>query len=303
MSEIDGLAVEPPRQAPAHPRAELAADTLPGAERPLISFEDAMTLQQARALSGRRGARLVLVMGEPASGKTALTAMLWQQFLEQDGLAGHRLAGSRTTRGLERRAHWARLQSRLQRAQFPPTRAEDGGLLHLRVRRPDGRRVELLLSDLAGEQFERVREGHPLLDELPWAGRVDRFAVVLDAEALSLPGQSEIAVTRARRLLLALLTSGAVRDSARVALVVTKSDRLGEAGATALTRHEGDLLELARRCDPEAICVFTAAVALARAERQGLGEWIDWLCRNDRRRAPIPVPEVAPGRSIAAFRA
>ena len=64
-----------------------------------------------------------------------------------------------------------------------------------------------------------------------------------------------------------------------------------------------DLLELARRCDPEAICVFTAAVALARVERQGLGEWIDWLCRNDRRRAPIPVPEVSPGRSMAAFRA
>jgi hypothetical protein len=300
MREIDELAVE---LAPELPPLGAPADAPPRAERPTVGVEDAMTLQQARAVSGRRGARLVLVMGEPASGKTALTAMLWQQFLEQDGLAGHRLAGSRTTRGFERRAHWARLQSRQQRVQFPPTRAEDGGLLHMRVRRPDGRRVELFLADLAGEQFERVREGQPLLDELPWAGRADRFAVVLDAEALSLPGQSEIAVTRARRLLLALQTSGAVRDSARVALVVTKSDRLGEAGAAALARHEGDLLQIARRCDPEAICVFTAAVALARAERQGLGDWIDWLCRNDRRRAPIPVPEVSPGRSIAAFRA
>lgn len=301
MSEIDELVIEEQRGASPQRRAD--EDAAAALEQPLVTVEDAMTLEQARALSGRRGARLVLVMGEPSTGKTALTAMLWQQFLEQDGLAGHRLAGSRSARGFERRAHWARLQARQPRAQFPATRPQDDGVLHLRIRRPDGRRVELLLSDLAGEHFERVREGQPLLDELPWAARADRVAVVLDAEALSLPGESEIAVTRARRLLLALEASRAVRDSARVALVLTKSDSLNEAGAKALARHEPDLLALARRCDPEAVCVRTAAVALARSERQGLAEWITWLCQNDRPRVPIAVPEVAPGRSIAAFRA
>jgi hypothetical protein len=34
-----------------------------------------------------------------------------------------------------------------------------------------------------------------------------------------------------------------------------------------------------------------------------LAELVGWLCQNDRPRAPMPVPEVAPGRSIAAFRA
>ena len=47
----------------------------------------------------------------------------------------------------------------------------------------------------------------------------------------------------------------------------------------------------------------TAAVALVRAERQGLAEWVSWLCQNDRPRTAMAVPEVAPGRSIAAFRA
>ncbi len=44
-------------------------------------------------------------MGEAETGKTAVIAMLWQRFLEEDGLAGHRLAGSRTDRAFERRAH------------------------------------------------------------------------------------------------------------------------------------------------------------------------------------------------------
>jgi hypothetical protein len=313
MSEIDDLLEQDyAQQQQTREQEALEQETLEqqrrlrdeaATERPLVTAEDVMTLEQARALSGRRGARVVLLMGEPATGKTALTAMLWQQFLEQDGVAGHRLAGSRSVRGFERRAHWARQQAGQPQAHFPPTRAEQDGVLHLRVRRPDGRRVELLLSDLAGAQFERVREGKPLLDELPWAARADRFAVVLDAHALSSPGESEIAVTRARRLLLALAASHVVRDSARVALVVTKSDTLNETGAAALARHEPDLLEVARHCDPEAICVRTAAVAVARAERQGLAELISWLCLNDRPRIMPAVPEVAPGRSIAAFRA
>jgi hypothetical protein len=301
MTETERLALEETGETDQAgvPRAEAFA----GAEQALVTVEDTMTLEQARALSGRRGVRVVLVLGEAATGKTALCAMLWQQFLEQDGLAGHRLAGSRTARGFERRAHWARLASSQRQARFPATRVDDGGLLHLRVRRPDGRRVELLLSDLGGAQFERVREGQPLLDELPWAARADRFAVVLDADALSQSGESEVAVTRTRRLLLALDASGAVRDSARVALVLTKTDRLDENGAKALARHEADLLELARCCDPDAAWVRTAAVALARTERQGLAEFVSWLCLNDRPRQPAPVPEVAPGRRIAAFRA
>ena len=332
MSEIDEvvLADEPPHDVPAQThdvpvqthelpaqrhevprqmhgllaqRPSYTEEAPVAAEQPLVTVEDTMTLEQARALSGRRGARLVLLMGEPATGKTALTAMLWQQFLEQDGIAGHRLAGSRSARGFERRAHWGRQQAGQTHAHFPPTPPEDAGVLHLRVRRPDGRRVELLLADLSGERFERVREGRPLLEELPWAARADRFAVVLDAQTLSLPGESEIVATRARRLLAGLHASGVVRDSARVAVVVTKSDTLNESSASALARHEPDLLELARRSDPEAICVRTTAVALARAERQGLGEWITWLCLNDRPRTPPAVLELAPGRSIATFRA
>lgn len=303
MTELDEVALELGQETGAAQPFDAEESSRTTATRSLVTVEDALTLEKARVLSGRRGVRLVLLVGEPGTGKTALTAMLWQQFLEQDGLAGHRLAGSRTARGFERRAHWARTASGQARVDFPPTGLEDGGVLHLRVRRPDGRRVELLLSDLAGEHFKRVREGRPLLDELPWARRGDRFIVVLDAAALCVPGESEIAATRARRLLLALQAPGVVRENARVALVVTKTDTINEFGAAALARHEPDLLEVARVCDPEAVSVRTAAIAVARAERQGFGDLVSWLCLNDRPRSLLEVPAVPPLRSIAAFRA
>ena len=304
MADTDDLLLENQGREEEFEDRELQDEVLlRAAEQPSVCADDAITLEQARAFSGRRGARLVFLMGEAQTGKTALVAMLWQHLLEEGGIGDHRLAGSRTAFGFERRAHWARLEARQPEARFPATRFEDGAVLHLRVRRPDGRRVELLLSDLAGEQFERVREGRFLLDEVPWARRADRFVVVVDAKALSLPGESEVVATRAQRLLRALQVSTAVRDSARVAVVITKADALNQAGEKALERHEPALLAVARESDSEAICLRVAAVPGDGTPPQGLGELITWLCCDDRPHIATAVRDVAPQRSIATFRA
>ena len=271
-------------------------------ERAVVTVPDAMTRQEARSLSGRRGARLVLLMGERGVGKTALIAALWQRFTEADAMGQHRLAGSRTAFGLERRAHWLRIDSGLNAERFPPTPADDPQLLHLRVRRNDGELVELLLADLAGERFERVREGRPLADELPWVGRVDRFAVLLDACAISRQGQSEIAVTRAQRQILALRSRSLARDAARVALVVTKADTLSRVGEAALRRHEPALLEAARAVDPEATIVHTTALARNTSYRGGLGDLLTWLCADDRPAVQEPLETPEPVRAMAGFR-
>ena len=220
-------------------------------EPAVVTTGEAMTLAQALTLCRRRGSRFVLLMGEGGTGKTALLASLWQRIQAGEALAGHRLAGSRTALGFERRAHWGRLESGQLRATFPATPTEDGFVLDLRVRRPDGELIELLLADVGGGAFERVRQGRPLLQEIPWAMHADRFVVVLDAAALSVPGESEIAATRALRQLLALRSSGAVRATARVALALTKADALSASGVSALARHEPNLLAHAAALDPE----------------------------------------------------
>ncbi|HLW95558.1 MAG TPA: hypothetical protein VKS25_09290 [Solirubrobacteraceae bacterium] len=267
----------------------------------LVTAADTMTLEQARGLSGRRGARLVLLMGEAGSGKTTLLATLWERLLESGELAGHGLAGSRTALGFERRAHWQRLEARSAEPAPPATEPAEA-FLHLRIRRPDGKLIELLLSDLAGAQFEPVREGRSSLAGLPGAARVDRAIVVVDGATLGVQGHSEVAVTRAERLLFALQTGGAFRDTARIALVVTKADAVAEAGERALARHEVPLATLARQTDPEATWIRTAALA-ADGGPQGLGALLSWLCIDDRPREPARASEVASARSIASFRA
>jgi hypothetical protein len=290
----EGAAIRPPG---SHDETPLAA------ERPLITVEDTLSFAAANALSARRGARLVLAMGEPGTGRTALWTMLWQQFIEQDGLDGHRFAGTRTARGFERRAYGARVASRGGGAHFAPTRPAADMLLHLRVRTPDARLVELLLADIPGLPFEAVRRGRPLREEVPWAGRAARYLAVIDGEAMGIPGESEIAITRARRLLLSLQAAEVVRETARVAVVVTKSDRLGPLGEAVLARHQADLVEVAQACDPDAVLVRTAAIAPPGVAREGLGELVAWLCEENRPPEPRPVATVEATRAVAAFRA
>jgi hypothetical protein len=154
----------------------------------------------------------------------------------------------------------------------------------MRVRPPSGKLVELVFADLSGSVFERVREGRPLLQELPLAAHGDRFVIVVDAEALSTPGESEIAATRAMRQVLALRSSAAVRASARMAIAVTKSDAIAAAGVRAIRRHEPHLLFAARGVDSETTIVQTALQGLD-AEPAGWGEFIRWLCAGERHEA------------------
>ena len=100
----------------------------------------------------------------------------------------------------------------------------------------------------------------------------------------------------------ALQTASAVRESARIALVLTKSDALGAAGEQALARHESALADLARRTDPETTWIRTAALG-AGSDPDGLGTLMSWLCSEDRASAPQPGREEIPTRAIASFRA
>jgi hypothetical protein len=273
------------------------------AEHPLVTTGEAMTLAQALTLSRRRDSRLVLLMGEPGTGKTSALAALWERLGAGESLAGHRLAGSRTALGFERRAHWGRIDSGQRHGRFPSTPTEDGFVLDLRIRRPDGELVELLLADLGGGVFEHIRQGRPLLQELPWAMRADRFVVALDAEALSIPGESEVAATRALRQLLALRSSGAVRATARVGIALTKADALSDAGERALARHEPNLLDHAAAVDPEPANVRIAASPEVEGP-SGLGELLAWMCSDERRRQPeAPAMELVSDRATAGSEA
>ena len=270
----------------------------------LFTSEAALSLVEARTLTGRRGATLVLLAGEVGVGKTTLLVELWNLLLLHGAISTHRFAGSRTALAFEERAYYSRIESAADAATTIRTQEDDDGFLHLRIQGPDGSLHELLFADISGEHFERIREGSEFLGELPWAARVDRFLVILDGKGYATPGEREIVLTRTRRQILALRRSNAVNEAARVAIALTKLDELSEEDRDRFSVDHDSLLADIKSIDDEATSLLIAARPSDGSSPRGLDTLIEWISSGDRSKEGGAHGRPAPSsRAIGKFTA
>lgn len=279
-----------------------SAEQVPSQHSSLFTSEAALNFEEARTLTGRRGATLVLLVGEVGVGKTTLLAELWSLLLLHGSILSHKLAGSRTALAYEERAYHSRIESRVATATTLRTQEAHDGFLHLRIQRPGGSLCELLFADITGEHFERIREGTPLLEELPWAERADRFLVILDGIGYATPGEREIVLNRAQRQIYALRNSNAVNETSRVAIALTKIDQLSDANFARFSREKDSLLADVQCIDDQATSLLIAARPADGTPARGMDKLIEWLCCDDRLKAGGPhLPPSLPSRSIGRF--
>ena len=277
-------------------------EQVPSQRPSLFTSEAALSLEEARSLTGRRGATLVLLVGEVGVGKTTLLVELWSLLLLHGSIRSHSLAGSRTALAFEERAYHSRVESRIDAATTIRTPEADDGFLHLRIQRPGGSLCELLLADITGEHFERIREGTPLLDELPWAERADRFLVIVDGKGYATPGEREIVLNRARRQIFSLCNSNAVNETARIAIALTKTDQLSDDDINGFSHARDSLLADVQRIDDHATSLLIAARPANETSVRGMDELIEWLCGDNRLTEAGPhLPPSPLSRSIGRF--
>jgi len=243
----------------------------PGPQTPLTSVDDFLELAEADRIARRRGLRVVLLAGEIGTGKTTALVALWQQLIAHGSVGVIKLAGSLSALAFERRAYLSRSVSGMDTPETERTLDAESGWLHLRLRSKD-RVVELLLSDLTGEVFKRIREAEDADAVLPFLGRVDLIFVAVDGEALADRGRRQFALASSRRLLSKLGESQAVSGRCQVRVVLTKAD-LVHGNNDAADRWAGaseDLLARARLIDPQAE-VFELAARPADPEVEASG--------------------------------
>ena len=154
----------------ANPSDEPEADTVVFTEQ-LGTSDAALSFDEARRLTSRRGALLVMFAGEVDTGKTTLLVEIWTDLLLHGRIGSCDFAGSTTALAFEERSFQSRLSSRRESPDTLRTNEEDDGLLHLRIKRSDRRLLELLLTDMTGEHFRAIREGRPLDEEFDWLSR------------------------------------------------------------------------------------------------------------------------------------
>lgn len=249
----DLFAEDEPGIAQEGAEGETRRSTAPGTSAAAIA------LRQAQEHVGQRGARLTLVMGEVAAGKSTLLVELWTEFMLRGRVGDFTCAGSLTALAFEQRCFLSRNQSGARSATTLRTRSEDDGWLHLRTRHPEFGLTDVLVSDMTGERFERVRQGRELLEEFPFTGRVDLFLVLIDGSAFADREMRETTENYAGRLLDSLARSPALDPQAQVCVVLTKVDVLNDADLVAYEAVEASLLHRARRADAHAQAIRMAA--------------------------------------------
>ena len=194
----------------------------------------ALTSIDAGAITARYRSGAVVVAGPHGSGKTTILTTLYDQF--QMGPFGHwAFAGSETLLAFEERCHDSRLASGRSTAETVRT---SGGShetwLHLGLRSKESteHRIDLLLSDLSGEVFERILSQPERITELTYLRRADHVAVVVDGDLIANSETSHGVRHTTYLLLRTLLESKTLGPTTRLEVVLSKLDRLLAQGWT-----------------------------------------------------------------------
>lgn len=171
---------------------------------------------------------LVTIVGDRDSGKTTLISSIYDRFL-RGPFAGYLFAGSRTLIGLERRSHYARVDSGMTTPDTPRTSISEGvRFFHLALARADApdARADLMLSDRAGETYRQARGNSRLVSDLIEVKKADCLVLLLDGARVVNPVERAGAVQSVRQTLRALWDGGALDAGARVQVATTKIDIL-----------------------------------------------------------------------------
>jgi hypothetical protein len=201
-------------------------------DRVPLRHGEAMTSNEVERFLLAKPANLVSIVGETLSGKTTLMCALYDRFLKGP-FAGFTFAGSRTIVGLERRSHYSRVDSGYSVPETERTSLSDDLLhYHFALVPTDApeQRLNLFLSDRAGESYQMARSNTDLVKNLPELQRSKRIVILLDGSKVADKAERSGAMQNVRQLMQAFLDNDALGIRSRVQLVTTKKDVLEKAG-------------------------------------------------------------------------
>jgi hypothetical protein len=178
---------DPAGELPPHQVPSAATDASPAPEPYRFHSGEKLTIPEASRLLNERPARVVFCAGARRSGKTTFLARLGEMF--RDGSCSrYRFAGSLTLCAFERASWLATVASGAGRPDTRRTfRGENDTFLHLYIRPADNeaRKLDLLISDLAGETFPTAVASREFCVGLHSLARADHLVMFLDSARLA----------------------------------------------------------------------------------------------------------------------
>lgn len=185
-----------------------------------------LTVQDADELLRWRDASVVAIVGERNGGKTTLVAELYERFL-RGTFAGYMYCHSLSVLGFERKTFQSRAESGADKPDTPRTSTQDGlRFFHLAVSDEQLERVDLLISERAGEAYREVRDRPSGAQDIVEVCKARVVVFVLDGERVADPLRRAEAIASVRHLARAFTDSNAISSQSEIQVVTTKWDLL-----------------------------------------------------------------------------
>lgn len=258
---------------------------------------EALDLAQVAQFLRWRPATFVTIVGDRDSGKSTLICALYDRLL-RGPYANMSFAGSRTLVELERRSHYSRADSGRVEPETPRTSLSEGlHYFHIALV-PAGHsaRVDLLISDRAGEIYSQARDDSAIITSLVEVPQGDRVVLLLDGRRVSNPVERSNAMQAVRQTLRAFLDNDALGAASIVQVVTTKTDLIAACGDTTHVEEALSLFErrLARDFGPRlrelTFCRVAARDPIGKFEpAHGLDTLLtDWVASRSQSVSPPP---------------
>ncbi len=193
---------------------------------------EALSVADSFSITRRAPTIVVAPLGPQGCGKTTLITTMYDQF-QLGPFAGHLFAGSESLIGLENRSFLSRTVSGETNARTERTEVGAGEqYLHLRLQeeRQHERPRDVLIADMSGEIFEKLRDQPALAAQFPVIQAAHALAVFVDGELLASAKRHHSVLYDARMLLAAIVQEAPPNPHRIFQIVITKWDVLAKVG-------------------------------------------------------------------------
>jgi hypothetical protein len=226
---------DPPSTCPYQTQQDMPQDevaTYAAQELVDLPSGEALTERQAAEVAREDLSKVIIIAGPFNSGKTTILTSLFEAFQEAP-FSNFQFRGSRTLFGFERRCHLGRMESGNEEADTTHTSLREGIVfLHLAlaaIEKGELRHSNLLLSDVSGELFRRLRDSSAVAKEFEALARADHLCIAIDGEKISTHEGRHVARNDSRSILRSVIESSNLAPNCVIDIAFTKWDVVVEA--------------------------------------------------------------------------
>ena len=194
-------------------------------EKNYIYKGDELKIEEISKIMRNLPTRIIILAGPAESGKTTLLTSIYN-FFQKMNFKDYLFMGSQTLPGFEERSFLSRYESGNTFEDTARTNPQYESFLHLDIViiKEMMKKISLLLSDLSGEKFRRMRDSTEACKEYSILKRADHFNLVFDCKELVKPTGKYIAKEYGLSLLRSLIEANMITKENIVNILFTKWD-------------------------------------------------------------------------------